>query len=54
MCGREDNILFKEAVSWLDENIKKTQVEWLSPAQHVSPLERQEDFIKHLRTFLKI
>ena len=54
MCGREDNILFKEAVSWLDENIKKTQVEWLSPAQHVSPLERQEDFIEHLRTFLKI
>ena len=54
MCGREDNILFKEAVSWLDENIKKTQVEWLSPAQHVSPLERQEDFIKHLRAFLKI
>ena len=54
MCGSEDNILFKEAVSWLDENIKKTQVEWLSPAQHVSPLERQEDFIKHLRAFLKI
>ncbi|MBT3993248.1 MAG: alpha/beta fold hydrolase [Gammaproteobacteria bacterium] len=54
MCGDQDNILFKEAVHWFNENIQNTKVEWLSPAQHVSPLECQKDFIMHLKKFLEL
>ena len=54
LCGDQDNDLFKDATLWLAQNIPNSQYEWLSPAQHLSPLERKVDFLKVVRTFLEI
>ena len=54
LCGDQDNDLFKDATLWLAQNIPNSQYEWLSPAQHLSPLECKVDFLKVVRTFLEI
>ena len=54
LCGDQDNDLFKDATLWLAQNIPNSQYEWLSPAQHLSPLECKLDFLKIVRTFLEI
>ena len=54
LCGDQDNDLFKDATLWLAQNIPNSQYEWLSPAQHLSPLECKVDFLKIVRQFLEI
>ena len=54
LCGDQDNDLFKDATLWLAQNIPNSQYEWLSPAQHLSPLECKVDFLKIVRKFLEI
>jgi pimeloyl-ACP methyl ester carboxylesterase len=54
LCGDQDNDLFKNATLWLAQNIPNSQYEWLSPAQHLSPLECKVDFLKIVRRFLEI
>ena len=54
LCGDQDNDLFKDATLWLAQNIPNSQYEWLSPAQHLSPLECKVDFLKIVRKFLGI
>ena len=54
LCGDRDNDLFKDATLWLSQNIPNAQYEWLSPAQHLSPLECKNDFLKTVRRFLQI
>ena len=54
LCGDRDNDLFKDATLWLSQNIPNAQYEWLSPAQHLSPLECKNDFLKIVRRFLQI
>ena len=54
LCGDRDNDLSRDATLWLSQKIPNSQYEWLSPAQHLSPLERKVDFLKVVRTFLEI
>ena len=54
LCGDRDNALFKDATLWLSQKIPNSQYEWLSPAQHLSPLECKDDFLKIVRKFLQI
>ena len=54
LCGDRDNDLFKDATLWLSQNIPNAQYEWLSPAQHLSPLECKNDFLKIVKRFLQI
>ena len=54
LCGDQDNDLFRDATLWLAQNIPNSQYEWLSPAQHLSPLECKVDFLKIVRKFLEI
>ena len=54
LCGDRDNDLFKDATLWLSQNIPNAQYEWLSPAQHLAPLECKNDFLEIVRRFLQI
>ena len=54
LCGDRDNDLFKDATLWLSQNIPNAQYEWLSPAQHLAPLECKNDFFEIVRRFLQI
>jgi len=54
LCGDQDNDLFKDATLWLSQKIPNSQYKWLSPAQHLSPLECKDDFLKIVRKFLQI
>ena len=52
LCGDQDNILFKDAAVWLENEIQNSKLSWLKDAQHLSPLEKQDEFIDKVLEFL--
>jgi 3-oxoadipate enol-lactonase len=52
LCGDDELPPFKDAARWLQENIGRAQLQWLSPARHASILERPQQFAERARSFL--
>lgn len=53
MCGDDDLPPFREAAVLLDTTLRDARLVWLHRARHAAMLERQDEFILHLREFLQ-
>jgi 3-oxoadipate enol-lactonase len=53
VCGTEDIPEFIDAAKWLQNEIRGSRLEWLSPARHASILEQPDAFNRLCAEFLK-
>jgi 3-oxoadipate enol-lactonase len=52
ICGERDIPSFLDAARWLQQNIPAARLEWIAGARHASVIEKPDDALRLMRSFL--